>query len=165
LKIGADHHHIEFSRQPYTLWQNSSRNTLNVLIVPIEETLHTLVRPYTQAAIQSALMRSKSTQCDHVKQVVDDWVAVEEAIVGGVVWQVMPDILNRYVPKVSPDRLSTVLTERQGHPQYRLLKRAIGLVNDMGVDQALAAYRQDPRDFRRRLEPPANPQTSFLRLP
>jgi hypothetical protein len=151
LKIGDDNR-FEFIRESYTLWQNSAKNPLNVLIVPIEETLHILMRSYTEAAIQSDLARSKPTRLEEVQQVVDDWMAVEEAIVGGVVAQVMPEVLARFVPQETTGQLEEALAERDAHPQYRFLNQAIHLVTDLGVDQALAVYRKDPRDFKHLLD-------------
>jgi hypothetical protein len=147
LKIAADNH-FEFVREPYTLWQNSATNPYNVLVVPIEETLHLLVRPYTETAMQADLVRYKPTQLNQVQQVVDDWMVVEEAIVGGVVWQVMPEILTRYLHEDSPDLLADILTEREELPQYRLLRSAIQVVTDLGVNQAIDVYSNNPLDFK-----------------
>ena len=147
LKIKADNH-FEFVREPYTLWQNSAKNPFNVLIVPIEETLHILVRPFTETAMQADLVRCKPTQLEQVQQVVDEWMVVEEAIVGGVVWQVMPEILTRYLHEGSPDLLADILTEREELPQYRLLRSAIQVVTDLGVNPAIDLYRNNPFDFR-----------------
>lgn len=147
LKIEADNQ-FEFVREPYTLWQNSAINPFNVLIVPIEETLHILVRPFTETAMQADLVRYKPTQLEQVQQVVDEWMVVEEAIVGGVVWQVMPEILTRFLHEGSPDLLADILTEREELPQYRLLRSAIQVVTDLGVNQAIEVYSNNPLDFR-----------------
>jgi hypothetical protein len=154
LKIG-ENNQFEFIREPYTLWQNSARDPLNVLIVPIEETLHLLMRPSTEAAMRNDLARLKPTQLGQVQQIVDDWIAVEEAIVGGVVWQVMPDVLARFVPTREAGQLSQAFAERQQHPQYRLLSQAIQLVADMGIDKSLALYKHDAQDFRELIVPAA----------
>lgn len=152
LKIEADNQ-FEFVRQPYTVWQNSAKNPLNVLIVPIEETLHLLVRPFTETAMQADLMQFRPTELEQVQRVVEDWMAVEEAIVGGVVWQVMPEILTRYLHEDSPDLLLGILTERDELPQYQLLRSAIQVVTDLGVNQALDVYSNDPFDFKNLLDP------------
>ncbi len=157
LKIGDDNH-FEFTREPFTLWQNSAKNPLNVFIVPIEETLHILMRPFTETAMQGELVQFQPTRLDEVQQVIDEWMAVEEAIVGGVVSQVMPDILSRFVNQESGRRLTDALAEREGHPQYRLLNQAILVVMDLGVEKSLAVYRNNPQDFKSMLthpEPPA----------
>ena len=147
LKIEADNQ-FEFVREPYTLWQNSAINPFNVLIVPIEETLHILVRPFTETAMQADLVQYQPTQLEQVQQVVDEWMVVEEAIVGGVVWQVMPEILTRFLHEGSPDLLADILTEREELPQYRLLRSAIQVVTDLGVNQAIDVYSNNPFDFR-----------------
>ena len=147
LKIG-ENNHFEFVREPYTLWQNSAKNPLNVLIVPIEETLHILMRPHTEAAMQADLVRSKPSRLEDVQHLVDDWMAVEEAIVGGVVAQIMPEILSRFVFKENTGGLDKALAERIVHPQYRFLNQAIQVVADLGVEKALAVYRKNPQDFK-----------------
>jgi hypothetical protein len=147
LKIG-ENNHFEFIREPYTLWQNSAKNPLNVFIVPIEETLHVLMRPHTEVAMQADLAQSRLTRLEDVQHVIDDWMAVEEAIVGGVVAQVMPEVLARFVPQETTDQLDKALAERDAHPQYRLLNQAIQVVTDLGVEDALAVYRKNPRDFK-----------------
>jgi hypothetical protein len=150
LKIG-ENNRFEFTREPYTLWQNSAKNPMNVLIVPIEETLHILMRPHTEFVMQAELARSKPARLEEVQQVMDEWMAVEEAIVGGVVAQVMPEVLARFLPQGTAGRLEDALAERDAHPQYRFLNQAIQVVIDLGVDEALALYRKDPRDFRQLL--------------
>lgn len=147
LKIG-DNNHFEFIREPYTLWQNSAKNPLNALIVPIEETLHILMRPHTEAAMQADLVQSKPTGFIEVQHVIDDWMAVEEAIVGGVVAQVMPEVLTRFIPQKTTGLLERALAEREAHSQYRLVNQAIRVVTDLGVDEALAVYRKNPQDFK-----------------
>ena len=148
LKIESENR-FEFTREPYTVWQNSSTNPLEVFIVPIEETLHILVRPFTETAMHADLTAFEPTQLDQVQQVVNDWMAVEEAIVGGVVWQVMPDILTRYVHNGPPqDLLADTLIKREELPRYRWLRPAIDVVTALGVNQALDVYSNDPLTFK-----------------
>jgi hypothetical protein len=153
LKIG-ENNNFEFFRESYTLWQNSAKNPLNVFIVPIEETLHILMRPHTEAAMQADLAQSKPTRLNDVQHVVDDWMAVEEAIVGGVVAQVMPDVLAHFVPQETTGQLVKALAEREEHAQYRFLNQAIQVVTNLGVDEALALYQNNPLDFKHLLNQP-----------
>ena len=106
------------------------------------------MRPFTETAMQADLVRYKPTQLNQVQQVVDDWMVVEEAIVGGVVWQVMPEILTRFLHEDSPDLLADILTEREELPQYRLLRSAIQVVTDLGVNQTIDVYSNNPLDFK-----------------
>jgi len=153
VTIGADNQ-FEFNRLPYTVWQNSAQNPLNVLIVPIEETLHILMRPFTEKAMRAELVQTRPTGIDQVQRIVDDWIAVEEAIVGGVVWQVLPEVCTRYVPREDADSLSNALVEREEHPQYRLLRSAIQVVADLGANDALAVYRKSPLHFKNMISSP-----------
>jgi hypothetical protein len=164
VTIGADNQ-FKFSRLPYTVWQNSAKNPLNVLIVPVEETLHILMRPFTEKAMKAELVEIDPTRLAQVRQVVDHWIAVEEAIVGGVVWQVMPEVCARFVPQEDAGRLTNALAEREELPQYHLLRRAIQVVADLGVNQALAVYRNSPSDFRDMIAPPDASPTMRSALP
>jgi hypothetical protein len=153
VTIGSDNQY-EFTRLPYTVWQNSAKNPLNVLIVPIEETLHILMRPYTEMAMRAELIDLDPTHLAQVQRVVDEWIAVEEAIVGGIVWQVMPEVCARFVPQEDAGLLTNALAERDDHPQYHLLRPAIQVVADLGVNQALAVYRKSPLDFKNKITHP-----------
>lgn len=147
VTIGAGNQY-EFSRLPYTVWQNSAQNPLNVLIVPIEETLHILMRPFTERSMQAELLQTGPTRIEQVQRIADDWIAVEEAIVGGVVWQVLPEVCARFVRQEDAGCLTDALVEREEHPQYHLLRHAIQVVADLGVNEALAVYRNSPLDFK-----------------
>jgi len=96
LKIGADNH-FEFIHENFTLWQNSAQNPLNVLIVPVEETLHIMLRTATEQAIHDELTLLKPQHISEVKAAIDRWMQVEEAVVGGLVYQVMPNLWDHVV--------------------------------------------------------------------
>ena len=127
--------------------------------MPIEEILHTLMRPFTEKAMLAELVQSGPTRIDQVRRIVDDWIAVEEAIVGGVVWRVLPEVCARYVSEEEPGSLSNALVEREEHPQYRLLRNAIQVVADMGVNEALAIYRESPLHFKNLISSPVSSPT------
>ena len=146
LVIGAENH-FEFVREPYTFWQNSALNPLNVLIAPVEETLHVVLRQYTETAISGQLEQIKPQKLDQVKQVVNDWMAVEEAIVGGLVSKLMPEVLTRFVSKSSQELMAKAMADRDAHPQYRYLDRGIHIVADMGLQDALACTEMNPPVF------------------
>lgn len=146
LVIGEDHQ-FEFVREPYTLWQNSALNPLNVLIVPVEETLHGVLRDTTEDAIMSELTQKKPQTVEDVKAVIDYWMAVEEAAVSGLVAQLMPKLLARFISKPLDEQMATALAERRSHDQYRFLDRGIRMVADMGVNAALSFYRNRTQAF------------------
>lgn len=148
LKIG-ENNQFEFVRDPYTLWQNSAKNPLNVLIVPIEETLHIIVRPATETAMQVDLARIKPINTTQLHEIINEWMAVEEALVGGIVRQVMPEVLSRFVSAKITDLLPQALADRKQLEQYRLLDQGIQVVLDLGIHDTLALYQNNPLNFKR----------------
>jgi len=152
LKIG-ENSTFEFTRVSYTLWQNSAENPLNVFIVPIEETLHILLRDATEAAIQEALTQRKPNNINDLESIVSDWMAVEEAIVGGVVWQIMPDLLTHFVDKQAEAQMAETMAARNEHVQYRFLDQGVRVVTDLGVDATIALYQSAPQRFKQMLDP------------
>jgi hypothetical protein len=146
LVIG-ENSQFKFIREPYTLWQNSAINPLNVLIVPVEETLHALMREATEGAIQDQLKQIQPQHISEVQDVIDHWMAVEESIVGGLVEQLMPGLLNRVVLHPPDDLMDEAWANRQEHEQYRYLNQGRRMVADLGVEAALALYRTDPLKF------------------
>ncbi len=156
LVIGEDHHYT-FVREPYTLWQNSATNPLNVFIVPIEETLHIALRGSTEEAIVAALQREKPELLTDVERIIEECMAVEEAMVGGLVSRLLPDVFERYLPNPPDDPLGRILEERKALDKYRYLERGIDVVADLGLTAAIELYRTNPSGFRALLEPQQKP--------
>ncbi len=146
LTIGQDSR-IEFVRDPYTLWQNSAKNPINVLVVPIEETLHIALRPATETAIRTRLEQKKPENIQDVEAVVQEWMAVEEAIVGGLVSRLMPEIFARLLSSAMEKEMADSLAERDAHEQYRYLQQGIRVVTDLGVRPAIDLYLSEPVRF------------------
>lgn len=152
LTIG-ENYHIDFVREPFTLWQNSAKNPINVLVAPVEETLHIALRTATEAAIREKLQTVKPTSLEGVQEVVDDWMAVEEAIVGGLVARLMPEIFSRLLDGPLEKEMSESLSERDSHEQYRYLQNGIRVVSDLGLEEAVALYTSKPGQFRKMVAP------------
>jgi len=68
----------------YTIWQTSARNPYSLLTVPVEETLHVLLRPYTHQAIRAQIATGLASESGVARTIVDEWLEVEEAVVGGL---------------------------------------------------------------------------------
>lgn len=150
LKIG-ENNQFEFIRERYTLWQNSAKNPYNVLIVPIEETLHIILRAATEQAMHQDLTSLKPEKLHEVKKVIDHWMSVEEAVVGGLVWQIMPEMLAHVAHGIPSLSLDQTKKERNEHDQYQFLDRGIDLVNRLGVDETMNLYQVSPQEFKTRL--------------
>ena len=146
LTFGEDSQ-VEFIRDPYTLWQNSAKNPVNVLVAPIEETLHIALRSATETAIRGKLEQIKPKNIQEVEAVVHEWMAVEEAIVGGLVARLMPEIFDRLLSGPMQKEITESLDQRDVHEQYRYLREGIRVVHDLGVRPAIDLYFSEPTRF------------------
>lgn len=138
---------VEFVRDPYTLWQNNAKNPINVLVAPIEETLHIALRSATETAIRRKLEQVKPKNIQDVEKIVNEWMAVEEAIVGGLVARLMPEIFDHLLSGPMLKEITDSLAERHVHEQYRYLQEGIRVVDDLGVRPAIDLYVSEPLRF------------------
>ncbi|MBN2122911.1 MAG: hypothetical protein JW821_01340 [Deltaproteobacteria bacterium] len=140
-----------FSRDRYTIWQDSAENPYTALMVPVEETLHIALRAPTERAIRRSLKKCAKKTPKRVERIAEEWIAVEEAVVGGCVRVLMPDILDRYVGAMPVDLIAEDLEVKEGMGKYRHLRSGIALVEILGCEEAVSLYKEDPEAFRRRL--------------
>ncbi len=158
LLIGDDHQY-EFIRNPYTLWQNSAKNPLNVFIVPIEETLHIALRESTEKTIRTTLERTRPEKLQEVEAIIEECMAVEEAIVGGIVSHLLPEIYDRFLPNPPAEHAADVM-HRDQFAKYRYLDRGIQVVSDLGLKTAIDLYRSDSERFKVLLDPKPQPSVA-----
>ncbi|MEE4264752.1 MAG: hypothetical protein V2I56_18860 [Desulfobacteraceae bacterium] len=147
LKIMEDGS-FEFVNDNYTIWQNSAKNPYTALMVPVEETLHIALREHTQQAILNNLEKKAVKDLKGARKIIEDWVSVEEGIVGGLVHSLMPRILDNYLDRVPSRLVEKDLETKSQLIKFRYLKRGIELVEDLGYQKALHLYKTDPGKFR-----------------
>ena len=138
---------VNFIKSKYTIWQNSAQNPYTALMVPAEETLHILLRKYTEAAIKQALAIRDVRSQKASQMVVNDWIAVEEAIVGGVVRVLLPRILKTHLGDLPLSWIEKDLEVKARLKQYRYLKKGISVVRQIGYQEAIKLYAKDPAAF------------------
>lgn len=139
---------FKFVHNTYTLWQNSAKNPLNVFVAPVEETLHMALRSATEIAIKDRLKELAPKTISEIQKVVDEWMAVEEAIVGGLVSELMPQILMRCLGGPLTSQMNQSLEDRHVHSQYRYLQNGIRIVSDLGLQPAVDLYKSEPQKFK-----------------
>ena len=142
---------LEFLRDNYTIWQNSSRNPYTVLTVPAEETLHIGLREHTERVIRERVELGSVEDLEGVENIAEDSIAIEEAITGGIVHALLPDFVERYVPNLPHSLIEEDIKSRGELKQYRHLKKGIEIVGDMGYENALKMYSNDPMEFKKLL--------------
>jgi hypothetical protein len=139
---------IGFLEDKYTIWQNSAANPYTALMVPAEETLHITLRAYTESAIKRAVEQSHQRSLKSVEETVEDWMAVEEAIVGGIVYRLLPHILQDHMKDLPPSYIEMDIAAKSQFEKYRHLEKGITLVQEIGYREAIRMYSKDPAAFR-----------------
>jgi len=142
---------IEFVRNNYTIWQNSAQLPYNALIVPIEETFHIALRPQTERAIRDELNNTALSKINDVEQIVEQWVAVEEALVGGLVDVFFPKILARYFENFPSVEIERGLESKLRIKKYRHLLEGIRVVKNTGYQAAVDIYSRNPNKLKEML--------------
>ena len=138
-------------RRPFTIWQNHSDLAFNLMAIPVEETLHYYLGRSTDRQIAGALKKNPTLGLEAARRLADDWMAVEESLVGGLVEQVLRGYCNdRGVAHLG---LLTEVGQPQvpSLPQYRYREKGIALVRDLGLERSIAMYMDQPSAFRDRL--------------
>jgi hypothetical protein len=139
---------FRFIRDDYTIWQNSAKNPYTVLMVPVEETLHIALREHTERAIKAQLELKSVQGLGDVKRIADDWMAVEEAIVGGLVHAMLPQFLEEHIHNLPNSLVEEDIESKMEFKQYRYLRKAIEVVGSMGCKKAVKIYKKDPMEFK-----------------
>ena len=146
----------QFSRNQRTLWKSVSENPYTVLMTPLEETLHIALREHTEKAILAAVNAIPETpSLQEIKDVVEEWLAVEEAIVGGLVYSLVPEVVIRRIPDLPREWIQADLDTKAQFDKYRFLPRAIKMVQSYGLKKCIQAYEEDPVATRGLLEEPS----------
>ena len=144
---------IKFIHDRHTIWQNNARNPYTALMTPIEETLHIVLREYTESAIKEDIMKGSISTLESMKQIVDNWISLEEAVVGGLACALVPDLLKKYGNSVPDSWIKADIESKSQFEKYRFLKQGIKIVENLGYKKALKLYQNHARSFRDMFNP------------
>jgi hypothetical protein len=142
---------LQFENDRHTIWQNSAENPYTALSVPVEETLHIAMRKHTARQVRLQLRQDRVKTLGRLKKELAEAMAVEEALVGGVVHNLLPVFLNRYVAPLPGKLPAGDLAQKEKRPQYRYLRKGVELVRQMGCRKAVERYADDPAVLRQLL--------------
>ncbi|MCJ7806889.1 MAG: hypothetical protein MUP57_05010 [Clostridia bacterium] len=135
---------VKFTRNTYSIWQNSADNPYTALMTPAEEALHALLRPYTEKAIEEKIVLLPQKTTTAVKAIADEWIAVEEAVAGGLVHKLLPLFFKKHIPAFPASLIEADLITKMKRKKYRYLRCGIDLVEDIGYKDFLNRYKSDP---------------------
>ncbi len=138
---------FNLKRKDYTIWQNNTDNLANILTIPIEETLHYIMGHYTDKRIAEELKKHPVQHMSELKQMSDHWMAVEEAVVGGLVHALLPGLAHKIAIHLTDRDMHLSFLEKSHLPQYRFRKNGIAFVKKIGFQKAIDMYKDDPAVF------------------
>lgn len=153
---------FEFIKDNYTIWRNSARNPYTALMVPAEETLHIVLRKYTEKAIKRSLEIGSVRTIEEVKRISEDWMQVEEAIVGGIVNILLRDYIVEHINNFKYSSIEEDITSKNEFRRYMYLKKGIEVVKNMGYIEAIDMYSCNPMEFRKLLSCAPSAQEVYL---
>jgi hypothetical protein len=139
---------VRLKRKPFTIWQNNSDDAYTLMALPVEETLHYYVGNATDHQLAEALRQAPPHNIADALQLAEEWMAVEESIVGGLVTRVVKEYCARYHMDLPPMDSEDLRSSEPILPQYKYRRYGIDLVREMGFHKALALYMSQPDDFR-----------------
>ena len=140
---------FEFTRDPYTIWQDTAKNPYTALMTPVEETLHIVLRQYTEKSIKNRIENSSIKSLREINGIVEDSISVEEAIVGGLVHEVLPSIVQKYIPDLPASWIESDIETKCEFKKYHYLLKGINVVARLGYKKSIKMYQDDPMAFRR----------------
>ncbi len=135
---------FSLKRKPYSIWQNDTANQFNLLALPIEESLHFIVGKTTDKHIAAKLLRGKDLTVSAVQQVADHWIAIEEAVVGGILHRLMKDFVNKNEIPLSSEAFDSSISKKGQLARYKYRARGVAVVKKFGVEETLHHYESNP---------------------
>jgi hypothetical protein len=137
-----------FIQNSYTIWQNSANNPYSVLMTPAEETFHITLREHTERAIVERLQLTPTNEVAEINHIVNEWIAVEEAIAGGLVYNLLPDFLSKSFKEFNPAWIESDLATKMTMKRYKYLHKGIHVVENLGTKKSIQLYCANPHAFR-----------------
>ncbi len=137
-----------FLRDRQTIWKSVSDNAYTVLMTPLEETLHIMLRHATEQSIVEELeAMDREPTLGEVEVIVERWLAVEEAVVGALVYALVPEVILPRIPDLPKEWIEADLHVKSGYEKYRWLPRAIDLAKEHGTETIIDWYQKEPSVF------------------
>ena len=99
------------SRKAFTIWQNRTENLYTLMSIPVEETLHYQLGKATDREIEASMKNHPPENLSAVQRLAEEWMAVEESVVGGLVNRVLDRYCTQHqmaIPACIPDRVKAI---------------------------------------------------------
>jgi hypothetical protein len=139
------------SRSPFTIWQNNSDGISTLMAIPVEESLHYWLGTATDRQIKEALQTDPPKSLAEAKRLAQEWMAIEESVVGGLVEYVLDRYCAKYHMNLPVSVAEDMRPAISSLHQYRYRKKGVRLVHHLGFQEAMAMYLDSPAGFREQL--------------
>lgn len=139
---------FDLTSDSHTIWQNNAKNPYTALMSPVEETLHIALRQYTEKAIKDRIRQDTIKTVQEAALIVEDWISVEEAIVGGLVHALLPHIIEKHIYNLPESLIQSDIEMKGRYKKYRHLKKGIKIVEQLGHRESIKMYQDNPAAFR-----------------
>ncbi|BBO70437.1 hypothetical protein DSCA_43670 [Desulfosarcina alkanivorans] len=139
------------TRRPFTIWQNDTRNLSTLMSIPVEETLHFYIGQATDREIANAMAHHPPTDLAAAQRLAQSWMAVEEAVVGGLVNSMLAGYCTRRHVTLPGFYTGETHPAVPSLHRYRYRDQGIRLVRDLGFKDAVSRYMDNPSAFRAQL--------------
>jgi len=146
---------FKFVEDNYTIWQNCTKNPYTVLMVPIEETLHIALREQSHREIEEQIVLNSVTSKGKMEKIVKDWMAVEEAVVGGLVHALLPHFVKNHVNNLPYSLIEEDIKSKCELERYCYLEKGIEVVKTMGYKEVIKMYKNSPMQLKKLLTQPS----------
>ena len=137
------------TRKPFTIWQNDTDNLYTLLAIPLEETLHYYLGQSTDRQIAASMVDQPPESLSDVRQMANEWMAVEESVVGGLVNGILGQYCSRYSGMPVAWQASEAAVPELHRYRYR--EKGLHLVERLGYRETIGLYMDSPCAFKERL--------------
>ena len=139
------------SRSPFTIWQSAGSGVSTLMAIPVEECLHYCLGAATDRQIADVMQANPPKSLAAVKWLAEEWMAIEEAAVGGLVEHVLDRFCDRSNTNLPVSLQEEMRLAIAALPQYRFRENGIRLIRRLGFQETVDMYLEDPAFFRDQL--------------
>lgn len=139
------------SRSPFTIWQSAGGGLSTLMAIPLEECLHYCLGAATDRQIADVMQKDPPESLAAAKWLAEEWMAIEEAAVGGLVEHALARFCDRYNMNPPVSLHEEMRPAIAALAQYRFREKGIRLIRRLGFQEAVNMYLEDPAFFRDQL--------------
>lgn len=132
-----------FEQDNFSLWRSTAADPINILIVPVEETLHILLRPATHRSLLRQVQASNPADLAEVEAITHKYLQLEEAVAAALVYKFLPPYLSALSAAVDHRAIYQALTGYD-FEKYSLRPAALANLAEYEFTELFQLYQKNP---------------------